>query len=199
MERRPDRFMAFIDACTLVGALQRDMLLTLAEANLFRIRWSRRVLDEMEKALVERALKGADDEERRRKAAYVRTMMLRAFPEACVEGFEQLETAFQDLPDKDDAHVVAAAIRCNASVIVTENVRDFPPERLSAFDIMIRTPDAFIADSIDLDPDDGLAAIRKMRARFQNPAMTPEKLIEVTELRGLPLTAELLRENKDQI
>ncbi|MEM9524145.1 MAG: hypothetical protein AAF982_09160 [Pseudomonadota bacterium] len=48
-----DRFTALIDACALGGALRRNMLLSLAEAGLFRPRWSARILDEIQKAISE--------------------------------------------------------------------------------------------------------------------------------------------------
>jgi hypothetical protein len=50
--------------------------------------------------------------------------------EALVENYEHL-TASVELPDPDDVHVVAAAIHCNASLIVTFNLKDFPTEALS--------------------------------------------------------------------
>lgn len=38
MSRYADRFTALLDACVLGGALRRNMLLSLAEAGLFRPR-----------------------------------------------------------------------------------------------------------------------------------------------------------------
>ncbi len=46
-----NRYTAFIDACTLAGTLKRNLLLTLAEAEFFRVRWSEQVLDETEAAI----------------------------------------------------------------------------------------------------------------------------------------------------
>ena len=46
-----NRFTALIDACALAGALKRNLLLTLAEAEFFRLRWSDQILDETEAAI----------------------------------------------------------------------------------------------------------------------------------------------------
>ena len=46
-----NRYTAFIDACTLASALRRNLLLTLAEAEFFRVRWSVQVLDETQGAI----------------------------------------------------------------------------------------------------------------------------------------------------
>ncbi|MNW21221.1 hypothetical protein D3C71_2220120 [compost metagenome] len=52
--------------------------------------------------------------------------MDRAIPDGLVEGYQDLIEGLQ-LPDKDDRHVLAAAIRCNASVIVGISAqRDHP-------------------------------------------------------------------------
>ncbi|WP_210115162.1 hypothetical protein, partial [Escherichia coli] len=48
-----NRFTAFVDACSLASALKRNLLLSLAEAEFFRLRWSSRVLDETEAAIEE--------------------------------------------------------------------------------------------------------------------------------------------------
>jgi hypothetical protein len=55
------------------------------------------------------------------------------------------------LPDPNDHHVLAAAIRCKAEVIVTFNLKDFPVSTLEAFDIEPQHPDEFIIDLWDLD------------------------------------------------
>lgn len=46
-----NRYTALIDACVLVSAPRRDLLLTLAEAEFFRVRWSRNIISETQSAL----------------------------------------------------------------------------------------------------------------------------------------------------
>ena len=52
--------------------------------------------------------------------------MQRAFPEALVTGYAYLTEVMRN--DPRDRHVLAAAVRAGAAVIVTNNVRDFPVE-----------------------------------------------------------------------
>jgi predicted nucleic acid-binding protein len=118
METRLDRFTAFVDANVLYAVLRRDIILSLAETGAFRVRWSARVLDEVERALARRGPPMTPE-----RAASHRAAMERAFNDACVEGFESLEASFSACPDPNDAHVIAAAVHCRASVIVTENLR----------------------------------------------------------------------------
>ena len=102
MSRYADRFTALLDACVLGGALRRNMLLSLAEAGLFRPRWSSRILDETQKAITQ-ITKGETDGSRQRAAIEA------AFPEALVTGYEIFEGKLA-LPDPNDNHVLAAAI-----------------------------------------------------------------------------------------
>ena len=140
MMRRGDRFTALVDACVLGGALRRNLILSLAEVGLFRLRWSDAILDETERT-IRKITEGKADTARQR------TMMVVAFPEAMVLHDRTIE-AHLALPDSGDVHVLAAAIGAKADVIVTDNVKDFPIEALEAWEIEAVTADAFIADCL---------------------------------------------------
>lgn len=187
MDQRPDRFTAFIDANVLIPALKRNILLSLAHAGLFRARWSETVLKEVEANLPE-AAPGMSAETAQRQ----RTAIEDAFPEALVEGFEALQLGLEGLPDPKDAHVIAAAKQCGAAVIVTDNLKDFPADRLAPLGIQATRSDAFLADAIDIDMARALSALARMRARFKKPELTPERLLTRMRERGLATVAELL-------
>lgn len=82
-----NRFTAFVDACSLASALKRNLLLSLAEAEFFRLRWSNRVLDETETAIEEiLTAKGFADAAARAERA--RASMEVAFEDAMVTEFD---------------------------------------------------------------------------------------------------------------
>lgn len=59
-----------------------------------------------------------------------RQLMNDAVPDCLVDGYEAIAQGIT-LPDPDDVHVLAAAIRCGASAIVTFNLKDFPAKVLA--------------------------------------------------------------------
>lgn len=189
-----NRFTVLADACSLVPALNRNLLLSLAEAEFFRVRWSVRILDEAErgiaKVLGERGITDAAE-----RAARARNAMERAFEDASVVGYEKLVGSLEDLPDPDDAHVIAAAVKTRASVIVTDNLRDFPSRVLDPLDLEAKTTDAFVADTIGLDAGRAIAAVRQMRMRLKKPEKTAEVLLLDMEAVGLTQTVDALREH----
>lgn len=187
-----NRFTALVDACTLAGALKRNLLLTLAEADFFRLRWSVPILDETQ-AAIEKILTGKGVPDAADRAKRARASMESAFEEAMVSDFEVFLPACQNLPDPGDAHVVAAALKTQAAMIVTDNLKDFPDADLNALNIEVRSADAFIADTIALDPGRAVAAIRMMRARFKKPEKTAELLLLDMEAVGLTETVDVLR------
>ncbi len=187
-----NRFTALIDACCLAGALKRNLLVTLAEAEFFRVRWSAAILDETERA-IEKILadKGAADAGERARRA--RSAMCAAFEEADVGDYGGLLPICGALPDPDDAHVLAAALKIQAAIIVTDNLKDFPEAVLSPFNLEARTADEFIADTIALDPGRAVAAIRRMRQRFNRPEKSAEDLLLDMEAVGLVETVDVLK------
>lgn len=193
-----NRFTALIDACSLAGALKRNLLLTLAEAEFFRVRWSAPILDETENAIAE-ILGKRSDPDHRKKAHLARTSMEAAFADAMVKDFDHLMDRGAALPDPDDTHVLAAAIKTQASMIVTENLKDFPAGILERFNIEAKSADAFIADTLNLDIGRAVAALNLMRMRFKKPELTPDELLLRMEADGLVETASMLLPHKGSL
>jgi len=187
-----NRFTALVDACALAGALKRNLLLTLAEAEFFRLRWSDQILDETEAAITS-ILSGKGVEDAGDRAARARTAMVAAFEEACVDDFSGMIGAVVGLPDENDRHVVAAALKTSAAIIVTDNLKDFPERVLTQLNLEARSADAFIADTIALDPGRAVFAIRRMRERFSRPEKTAEILLLDMEAAGLTETVDVLK------
>jgi predicted nucleic acid-binding protein len=113
-------FTALYDACVLYPAPLRDLLMRLALEDLYRARWTDRIHDEwIRSVLKDRQDLSRDQLERTRNLmnAHVRDCLVTGY-EDLIEGLE--------LPDPDDRHVLAAAIRTRASVIVTFNLGRLP-------------------------------------------------------------------------
>ena len=187
-----NRFTVFVDACSLVSPLRRNLLLSLAEGEFFRLRWSANVLDEVERAIA-RSYAGKRIEGGAERAARARGAMERAFEEAIVAGYEELQPGLGKLPDANDAHVIAAAVKTRASVIVTENLRDFPERILGPLDLEAKTADEFIADTVDLDIGRAIPMIRRVRERLRRPEKSAKALLLDMEASGLTQTVDSLR------
>jgi hypothetical protein len=109
-----------------------------------------------------------------------------------VSGYEEL-AATVALPDEDDRHVLAAAIRAGAQVIVTTNLKDFPPAALEPFDIEAQHPDAFVLHLLSLDAGAVARAVVAQAASLRNPAVSREQLLDTLESRGLVQSVAELR------
>jgi hypothetical protein len=178
-------FTALLDACVLVPISLADSLLRLAEKGLYRPLWSERILTEAQYA----AEKIHPDANLAKRFARMRS----AFEDAMVTGWENLESGFA-LPDEDDRHVAAAALRGGAQTIVTANLSDFPSAVLSLLGLEAVHPDAFLLDLLDLSPSTVLRAVREQAAHAMRPPLTPKDLASVLGRAGVPgFAAEILR------
>lgn len=186
--------MAFIvvyDACVLYPAPLRDLLIRVVLTGVVRARWTDQILDECFRSiLADRPDLTAEKVERTRAA------MNRAIPDVLVTGYESLIAGIA-LPDADDRHVVAAAIRAGAQVIVTSNLRHFPKDKLEPFGLVAVHPDDFVLDCIDLAPAAVCAAVEAQAAALKNPPKTRAELLETLQQNGLIQTVARLRELYD--
>ncbi|MDZ4801704.1 MAG: PIN domain-containing protein [Bryobacteraceae bacterium] len=182
-------FSAFYDANVLYPAELRNLLMHLAVTGLFRAKWSANVHEEWISSL----LKNRHDLTRD-KLERTRMLMDKHAIDALVIGYEDLIPGLQ-LPDPNDRHVLAAAIRGQANVIVTMNLRDFPSDVLAPFGIEAQHPDEFVLHLLDLAPGAVVAAAENHRQSLKNPSKTVSEYLETLERQGLTQTVSVLRES----
>ena len=191
-----NRYTVFVDACSLASVWRRNLLLSLAAGELYRVRWSPDVLAELERTLVKLFHPdplAADDAKRAVHWLGV------AFPEASVEDYDGYLPAAMVLPDEGDRHVLAAAAKSRASMLVTENLKDFPESLTSPLNIEVKTANEFLADAIELDTGLAIRAVAAMRARLTRPPFTAERMLLDFEQAGLTAVASVLRPFADSI
>jgi predicted nucleic acid-binding protein len=181
-------FTVFFDASVLYPSELRNLLMHLALTGLFRAKWSAAVHEEWIGALLRRR-----PDLSREKLERTRRLMDLHAADALVTGYEDLIEGLQ-LPDPDDRHVLAAAIRARADVIVTANLRDFPPNILGQFGIEPQHPDEFILYLLDLAPRRVARAARDHRESLKNPPKTIEQYLGALKAQGLTQTVSVLRE-----
>ena len=167
-------FVVILDANVLFPFRVRDVLLTFAQEGLFRARFTDEIIGEWTRNLIRQ-------KPHLEASVLAQVAALRfAFDDCFVTGHKPL-IAGLTLPDKDDRHVLAAAIRCSAQIIVTENLKDFPASVLGQYDLEALGADDMLANTFDLFPQRGSRALRNVRARYRNPPMTAsEFLLDLT-------------------
>ena len=144
---KPSGYIALFDSSVLFPVFGSNLLLFLAERQLFKVKWSKDIHTEWINSRMKR-YPSSDRAALERK----RDRMNQEFEEAMVIGYEPLITNLP-LEDLNDRHVLAAAIKCAADVIVTENVRHFPASILAPLGLFSQTADDFIADQIGVTPE----------------------------------------------
>ena len=183
--------MAFIvvyDACVLYPAPLRDLLIRIANAGIVQAKWSERILDECFRSILrQRPDLSAEAFQRTRE------LMAIAVPDCMVTAFEPLEAGLT-LPDPDDRHVLAAAIRANAQVIVTFNLEDFPAEVIAPLGIEAKHPDDFLLESLDIAPAAVTRCLVEQSATLRNPPRSVGDVLGTLQDLGMVRTAARFRE-----
>ncbi|MCX2525189.1 PIN domain-containing protein [Larsenimonas rhizosphaerae] len=183
---RKSHFTVLFDACVFYPAPLRDFLMRLSLTGSFRAKWTEQIHEEWKRNLLDRR---ADIT--REQLDRTSELMNRAVSDSLVTGYEHLIEGLE-LPDPNDRHVLAAAIRCSASTIVTFNLKDFPQETLSHFDIEALHPDEFTDDLFDLDQSAVLEAAHGHRASLKNPPFTSGDYLGLLRRQGLGQTVHSL-------
>lgn len=170
-------FPAFFDTSVLYGARLNDLLLWLADAGAFRPLWSADIIVELERNL----LKNGESPDLVSKRVGTMTSY---FPDAMVEGYSDLIAGMTC--DPKDRHVLAAAVRANAEVLVTFNLKDFPVESTSAFEVEVVHPDDFLLDQLDLFPGGLISTLRHLIEIYDSPPVSMDELLQSLARAGVP-------------
>ena len=182
------KFAVVLDACVLYPLPLRDTLLRVARENLFAVRWSRRILDEVARNLIE------DRRATPEQATNLLRAMHRAFedaevPEALIAAREPEMTN-----EHSDRHVLAAAVASSdARAIVTFNLRHFPASACDPFGIEIIHPDAFLSELHEYEPARVHNALVKQAADLSRPTITVDGVLDRLEW-SVPKFAAEVRE-----
>ena len=175
------------DSNILYPALLRDLLIRLAESDLIEARWTDKILDEMVRAITLNRPELVDRIKR------TRSVIKQNLPDSLVSGYEYLIPKLQ-LPDSNDRHVLAAAIHCGASIIVTDNLKDFPDSVLSRYKIVANSPDRFLSDLLRSDPTKVIHVIGNLSANLLKPPIEFLELLDSFSKNHMPKAVEIIWE-----
>jgi predicted nucleic acid-binding protein len=162
-----------LDACVLYPLPLRDTLLRIARQNLYAVRWSRRILDEMARSLIE------DRRSNPEQATHLIDVMTRAFPDAEIAAAAVAALESEMTNDPNDRHVLAAAVAsADANVIVTLNLRHFPEDACAPFGIQVVHPDQFLCGLHERAPGQIAIALDRQAADLSRPPMTVDDVLD---------------------
>jgi len=178
------RFIAVLDTNVIYPVIIRDLLFWFAHYDMYTPKWSNHIFDEWKDVMHRKGVAPEEAEKRVNNANL-------AFPDALVQNYEGL-IEYLNLPDEKDRHVLAAAIRTNAHVIVSNNVKDFPSDVLGKYGLKIKTPDDFLTDIIDLNAETAIQAFREMVLNKKDPDCDEYEVLDCLRRNGLVDTANYL-------
>lgn len=161
-------FPVVLDTCVLVPPALCDTLLRLAERRLYLPRLSPHTVVGLERDLVQRI--GLAPERAQKRTQAIKDH----FRDAIVSGSEVLIPAMTN--DDKDRHVLAAAVRAGAEVIVTLNLKDFPTSALQPFRVEARHPDRFLIELFNLRPE---VIIHSLHEQAEESDRSLEDLLQI--------------------
>ncbi|WP_244188216.1 PIN domain-containing protein [Streptomyces regalis] len=145
--------------------------------------WSADILQELARNLTERVQPDA--------VKRLIVLMESAFPESSVVGYGGLVPAMGN--DPKDRHVLAAAIKGEADVVVTRNLRDFPQDTVRPYGIEVLHPDEFLLDQLDLAPAEVLAVLHAQARGYRRAPRDVHGLLDRLDAGGVPQFAAEVR------
>jgi len=151
----------------------------MARTGRFRARLTDEILDECFRSILrERPDLSARSLDRTRQ------LMVEAVPDCLVRNYARL-IAGLELPDPEDRHVLAAAIRSGAQTLVTFNLKDFPEATLAGYDIVAKHPDEFLLGLLDFSAAVVLTVLNEQAEALRSPRMSVDQVLARLQVMGM--------------
>lgn len=166
-----------LDACVLYPTVLREILTGLAARGLFEPLWSARIIAEWVRATVKLG-PGAQVVAQGEALA----LAVRWSGASVAAG----DDAGLWLPDPDDVHVLGAAIRGRADLIVTFNLADFPPRVLAPRGLRALDPDRFLLALLADHPGALAAVVEAVRGEAERLSGQPQPIRALMKRANLP-------------
>jgi hypothetical protein len=147
---------ALLDANVLYSNHLRNLLLQMAQNDLFEACWTAQIEQEW--------LRNTEQRIRERIEARTLPLIRMGFPAALVTGFDAERVI--GTTDARDRHVASASVAIAPCVLVTHNLKDFDPAALNSFGVKLQTPDEFLTELFDSKPDIVDAVVREAAANL---------------------------------
>lgn len=179
MTAAESKTIALLDACVLYPPSLRDLLMRVAVAGVYEPRWTDEIHDEWTRNVLSNS-PGVTPAQLER----TRRLMDQTIPDGLVSDYEALVRNLS-LPDANDRHVLAAAIKASAAVIVTFNLSDFPATVLQTHGVRPAHPDLFLCTLFDDEPALFLQAVQTHRASLHNPPKDTAGYVQTLRINGL--------------
>lgn len=176
------------DSCVLYPNTLRDLLMELAVRDLYRAKWTEEIHDEWIRNLIKNKPHLTIE-----KLYRVRDLMNENVRDCLVTDYQWLIDKL-NLPDPNDRHVLAAAIKAKAEVIVTTNLKDFPQSELNKYGVEAQHQDTFITNLINFHPVQVIEAVHKCHQRRKKPPCSFEEYLMKLQKQELPNTISMIKD-----
>jgi len=177
-------FKVILDANVLFPGSLRDILLRTANSYLYRVHLTDEILEEVCRNLVTKG-KMSDA-----GVVSLRDAIKKSFPSAFVTEYASLIPSMTN--QMKDRHVLAAAVKIGAQVIVTQNLKDFPTKSLEPFSIKAQSPDDFLTHLYFFDGEAVAKNLTEQAGDLRRPAKTVPELLDVLAQHA-PIFTNLIR------
>lgn len=185
---RHRKVTAVLDSCVLFPAQLRDIFMHLALKGVFRPRWSDEIHNEWIRAVLQNRPDLTNEQLQR-----TRFLMDSNVIGCLIKNYENYIPNI-NLPDENDHHVVAVAIKSKADVIFTFNLKDFPEQELNNFNIIALHPDIFLEQLLIHNTAKFIDAMEEQIKMLKNPPISKKEFVKILQNSKLPQTATRLNQ-----
>jgi len=187
------KYTVVFDACVLYPFTLRSYLMHLSNTGLFRARWTDKIHEEwIQNLLINRP------DISREQLQQTRNLMNSHVPHCLIEGYESFVNGLE-LPDENDRHIVAAAIKAQADSIITFNLDDFPDDVLENCNLVAIHPDEFLEDMFYIERSVCIRAAQKHRSSLKKRPLTTSEYLMHMRTQKLPKFVNCLRQYESLI